>query len=1201
MPLDRDSEAPWREAWARLPLPQLAEKLGHKARPRNADPCPFCGKKGGKFNIFEGGRDGRWFFKCHNSECIANDPEGGQDEIGYLALARGLSREDAKREYLRLAVPEMLRENMPAPDLPQEPDVKPWADVESRSPWHALCKLLILTEADRAKLQNKRGFNDETINRLGFKSNNEANRDLLYALLDEFGIEKLLVEGIFKAKRNKSPEPSGQLMGWGRTGEKGKDGKEIWGVTEPILIPYFDSDGVPYNLRPHKGGVTRPVDPFAEWDTDEDDQKPCHSHLYIPPGTARLIDKNSGLCIFTEGEFKAGAGLQCRIPIIATPGTSFLKNEKFRNRVCTALDELGVTDLVIIYDNEIKDDPRFPNFKQDPFDRFDTQVWAEYAQIKLLPHLRLLKGDCRIGKIPDDERKDGKADFDGVLARYVYHEGSAKGTALARKIFLKAAEDANEPSAFRELFPSADRRIIDWKLKRRFYVPLLAIGGEKEGDLAERFNELDGDKPIDRELANAFRDTIGCYYARKSPTKEERADLDKRLSALNDRLSGVKQDTKDIRDPRFRTLFAMRDALRQRKHGMPEPLSNFTLRCDYRLHGADNKVQRLVRVVDSKDLRKKDHELVRLTGAHLCGLRAFREWILDTGDGVWKGGEKDLQNLSQDLDHQAFMRDIDEIIRIGYDKESGIWFSGDKAFGPAGEPIYPDEKGIFWHKGFGYQIDADPDTRGATGFIQDVPFFTKPHDAVALTSEEMDERGGVAGIFRALAEDLWDNIGGYDAWLGLGLTLAYAIAPELLKIGGEGHPSPWFFGKLGEGKTTTMAYLMRIWGFRQLEGIVLNDNLTDTALSRILSQYSCLPVFLDEARKETLTPTKLAIIRAAYQRQMPAKATMDYSVKVRGVPPNTSPMIGGESTSHDSATRSRFGHINVALNRRIGDSVARKNRMSQQSPHYYHIGNWLLTNRPKFVERALALLGAWQADPKVRASISQDRIRFVHGAAYACMSAASDLLGIIEEGGDAGQFDPSPESREGALPDYRPRTISQFRDFLMAYGDQAQRDVADETFVSRFWDDVQQGVARGKIPKHFFSCYRLTKKESGGYSYKPGPPFRKSSDGSIAVLMISIKHVFPAYEESYRLRTGLTAPQSMGDIFRSIKGEPYWVPPLPGRSFHRGTKVEGKTGDCWAISLEEAPGSSEEDPIYLFPGAEAFVDVITTKEDGNGR
>ena len=1067
-----ESEALWREAWSRLPLPRLAEKIGDKGEPRSGDPCPFCERKH-KFGIFQ--RGNRWFFKCHNPECDACAPDGPPDEIGYLALRRGMNRKDAALEYLRLAVPELLTENKPAPPPPIK-STRPEAEtMESANPWHALWKKLILTAEDRAKLTNKRGLDDATINLCGFRSNNEYNRELIFSLLDEFPIEKLVAEGIFKHERFKDPHPAAQLCGYGRTGKKDEKGKEKWDWTQPILIPYFDAGGVPFYLRPHKGGVVRPQDPFADR-TDEDDdpeERPCSSHLYVPPGTAELIAENNGLCVFTEGEFKAAVGPQCRLPIIATPGTSFLKNARFRRHVTALLDEMGVTDLVIVYDNEIKDDPKFSNFKEDPFDRFDVQVWAEYAQIVLKGHMHTVKGAARIGWLPDELRTEigeGKADFDGILRHFVYQDGVVQGTAKARKVFLKTVADAREPHAFRELFPTESRRIIEWKLTRKFHTPLLPIGGDKETSLAEQFNELDSEEssnpqPIDRELSNAFRDVIGCYYKRATVSKEERGVLLKVLKELSDRIEGLKAETRDPRDRKLRSLLSKRDAIWQKLRGVPERLSNFTLRCDYRLHGADGHVVRLVRILDSKDLKKKDHRLVRLGKGDLCGLRNFREWLLGTGDGVWHGGEKDLQNLCEDLDHQAFMRDIRELVRVGHDKETQIWFAGDKAYGPKGEPIYPDERGIYWHHGFGYQLDIDPDERGSTNFMQGVPSFTRPQETglEPLTTDQLAERGGMRGIFKTIAEDMFDNIGGYDGWLALGLTMAYAIAPELLKMGGEGHPSPWFFGKLGEGKSFVMALLMRIWGFRHLEGILINHIATENFLQRVLSQYSCLPVFLDEARRETLTDGKLAILRGCYQRQLPGKATADYTLKVRGIPPSTSPMVGGESSSHDAATRSRFGHISVAAGRRIGDSQKRKERLLREAPHYYRLGDWLLSNRPEFSAIAIDKLKVWIETKSVREAISHDRVRFVHGVAFACMNAACTLLDIPQD--SEGQFDPSPESQIGETPDYRQRTLSEFHDFLLVYGGQALRDVHDETFVNRFWEDIRQLVVRGEIKR----------------------------------------------------------------------------------------------------------------------------------------
>ena len=172
----------------------------------------------------------------------------------------------------------------------------------------------------------------------------------------------------------------------------------------------------------------------------------------------------------------------------------------------------------------------------------------------------------------------------------------------------------------------------------------------------------------------------------------------------------------------------------------------------------------------------------------------------------------------------------------------------------------------------------------------------------------------------------------------------------------------------------------------------------------------------------------------------------------------------------------------------------------------------------------------------------------------------------------------------------------------MTYGEQALRDVRDETFVSKFWDDLLQGVSRGKIPKHFFRCYHITPKHGGGYSYKQGEPFAARQPGTVAALLIKIKDVFPAYEELYRQRTGQTPPLSMGDIVRSIQAEPYWIPPKKNRKYHQA-RANGALGAYWAISLEEAPQAAADDDedgeetIFLFPQAQAFLDAISTKED----
>ena len=131
-----------------------------------------------------------------------------------------------------------------------------------------------------------------------------------------------------------------------------------------LAIKYFSDDGICFYLRPHKGGITA-------GDEDEDDDEPtCSSHVYCPFLLANTDATREGVAILTEGEFKAAAIFQCGIPAFAIPGVSFVRNPAFRAELIALIRRFGITDLVIVFDNEVKDDPAFPErYKPDPTDR----------------------------------------------------------------------------------------------------------------------------------------------------------------------------------------------------------------------------------------------------------------------------------------------------------------------------------------------------------------------------------------------------------------------------------------------------------------------------------------------------------------------------------------------------------------------------------------------------------------------------------------------------------------------------------------------------------------------------------------------------------------------------------------------------------------------------------------------------------------
>ena len=201
--------------------------------------------------------------------CDANDAPAGQGEIGFLALCDGLPQKTACTEYLKMAVPELVphlfEESKPSAPSEPKPKPRPKPTREPKNPWDELVMKLPLTGSDAEKIQRKRGLSPESQDLFCLRSNNAANRAIVASLAERWTEEKMVELGIFKHQRGQPPYPRGQLCGWGRTGKRKRGGdrkadehdEEIWSEeVEPTLIPYFGLDGIPFYVRPHKGGIT---------------------------------------------------------------------------------------------------------------------------------------------------------------------------------------------------------------------------------------------------------------------------------------------------------------------------------------------------------------------------------------------------------------------------------------------------------------------------------------------------------------------------------------------------------------------------------------------------------------------------------------------------------------------------------------------------------------------------------------------------------------------------------------------------------------------------------------------------------------------------------------------------------------------------------------------------------------------------------
>lgn len=1164
----------WAAARQRLPLPYLMTKIGDgKFAKKNSD-CPFCdGKK--CFGVFE--QQGRYRFKCHNTKplCVANEPpnEIGHNEVGYLALRRNIGVKEASLEYLKLAVPDLLetqekkseppkekskpknskkpeRSNIVAMDGTKVPLPEPPKSNEAGSeppppkpnPFHALWKKLVLTPRDRTNLKSKRGFSDTTLEKLGFRSNNQSNRVHLENLAKEFSVDELISEGIYRVYKD-GARPNPQLLGWGLSKRSRKDDEpDSWDWTEPPLIPYLSEDGTAFYLRPHKGGLGRPA--------DEDDEETCSSHVYCPFVLSELGQAVDGLVVLCEGEFKAAALFQCGIPAIAIPGISFVRNRVFRNELLDLLRRFRITDMVICFDNEVKDDPKYPDkYKANPFDRWDTPMWAEYIAIDLTrEYFSAIKGTVRIGILPDNLRENGKADFDSALAAFVNRARDVGGgTEQAKKVFEKVIEEARPHRKARELFPSESRRIIECKLQHLFYKPLVVAGGEEELKLAGRMQSIGESK-----LAAAYRSVVGCYYERESPDRDKKKLLVSIATACSDKTKEARRQ--GINGSEIRELRMREKAAWEHVKGFPVPISDFVLVCEFKLHTSDHKAIRLVKIRNRNESGKSDSRLLRLTGAEMSRGPEFMRWCYDSGKACWKGGQRKLADLCEDMDHHSFMRDIFEVNYYGYHADSGLWFFGDCAFNREGDRIEADANNIFWSEGIGYQVDSSVDERGTT-FEQAAPMMLSPH---AAKKKDVDS----GEVFSEMCQDMFYTIGGYDAWLMLGLIFAYAAAPELLKQFG-GHPSVWLTGTMSEGKTTVARWIMRVWGFKELSGIRINKGTTHVGMNRCLAQYCDLPVWFDEYRTNEIDPDKEGVLRGAFDRNSASKGLMDSSNRTRSARLYTTPVVTGESSSIDGATRSRYSNIIVTKRRRMGDGVVRHAKVQSESPYYYVIGRFLMEHRPEFVKQMVDQLEKWMNSPEVLQHVPNERVRLVYGTGWSAFTALSKMIG-------------------GFGAEERALNEGDFKTFLFTFAEQALQDVINETFITRFWTDVLSALQRGRVKKAFFQLRHVTIDADGRLI-----PAQEGDKDSMHVCYIAPNVVFDDYAQDLRARNE-APPIDLGDLRRQMAKELYWIPaPKSDKVRVHRASINGAKTSCWVINL-----AKDTKDNYVFPFADDFLEIL---------
>jgi hypothetical protein len=437
--------------------------------------CPFCdGKEKLSINI----QKGLWkCFKCEESGNLITlyaklnscDNRQAVKAIKEFAGIIDEPKSKSKVSYKpKNVTPLKVKDIQTNPNQSDGDDIPPPADADApletkhvdsaqaaqpRDIYTALVKLAHLTEAHRIELRTKRGFTNDTIERLSFRSGGEYMTGIVETLRETFADVDLKDAGII-VEINGCLACNPQL------------------IEDRVLIPYLDSSGVVYHLRPHKLGFKgMPIQPYCLF----------------------FLKDNPEEIVLTEGEFKAAALWQLGILAIAIPGISSFGDKHF-DRLIETLREHGVKKVTVIFDNEIKDDPAFANYKEKPADRWDTDYWT-YMMAYKLSHGQA-RFITRCGRLPDEWRQNGKIDFDGALAL-----GKTKDE------MLRVVAKAGMPKEYLDLLPDDGRLIVLKKVDKQF--TKISIKREFNKYIAIRGT---GDKVTEETISNFVINIKTSYF-----------------------------------------------------------------------------------------------------------------------------------------------------------------------------------------------------------------------------------------------------------------------------------------------------------------------------------------------------------------------------------------------------------------------------------------------------------------------------------------------------------------------------------------------------------------------------------------------------------------------------------------------------------------------------------------------------------------
>lgn len=1095
----------------------------------------------------------------------------------------------------------------PSEDGPPQPPGAPLRNdshVAAIRTFYERCATLPDQELDG--LWQKRGLLPETAERFGLRWSHRTNAEVIEGMRQEFTTTAMRLAGLLVPDRRRGGDavkPNPQLCGWGPTGRKvsapptkgdgdgtGSDReRDEWAETNPILIPFFNERGQLVGLRCHKRSLpgATPVlyvaQPSAAW-------RQAH-----PSPPAQDIE----WVVVCESEFKAMAVQQTlgrRVAACGLCGISMAKNWFVVNGLAEWIESLPLAHgakVVVVYDNEDKATPGLPGYQSNEKRRHDSEVWARY----LAELLERMSHEAVVGRLPSAWRENGKADWDGALARLIWEYSPptplpTDWPAVRPRIAQAFGQVLRQAQAVKDLAKVTDARtewVVSKELARISYTPKVAQGstysdGEEQrnamrlrraaSELRRRMKKRDSGAALAEseacafgpagqavmamwlEFANLYEDMMGRMYTLKPLRAEQRGkDGDDgghnqgnwRYRYLLARAAGD-------------TEFAWACALVLK--GTPVPASDFVLRPLFALRRHSGDLERMVelRNIHAPDRRKGWRSgLVSLPSEAWISTEKLRRFLGRLGHCAWLEGAAPLQMLQEDVNHALTGHDVTEVAWHGWHEASGLWFCADAAFPGDGTWVAPNDFGVFWHgSGNGWRLARDEQGEfvdcdvpkaerlllGGCRMRPDQVVVRHPTGKGEFQLETLPEgqtfaEGQSVEVLRELYGELLrrlnETLPMHDGTLAVAMTLMSAAGPEVYARHNK-ISGLVLNGEHGHGKSTVALWLMHLWGYQIASGV--NLRMTSTAGMHIVGQqYSFQPFWLEEFQADQATEVE-EYLKAAFDHSGGSKKGA--SRTTRGVP-----LVCGQVGFRKPAARERFVQLHVHSSQRaiLADGT--------QANHYewflnhkgllFTLVRHILLHRKKFAAMFQAALQEWMNDASM--SRLKDRPRFVFGSGWAATKAIEGLLEM-----------PEPDDADYAL--------HLTRCCLQAVG-----STAALTEVDSFLADVLVAAQRGLFGEEPEDLAKVFKAEL--VCPTAGAPPDAPNQGMWWHWRLYLVHkvVLRVVRQDLR-KGGEEMPLDGNDVQNQLGQRPCWVP-LRKPVYFSGTQTMNR---AWCLDLDHLPG-----------------------------